>query len=478
MDLQVSFGLSILVCIGLNAAPAEVPYVYTETPHYEGGVDRFPRGATLQIVRHGVKTPLFRTFAASADASISFDARRIVFAGKRRTADPWQIWEGPLDGAPSQVTAQGESITPFYLPGGKIVYSLRTASGFQIEVISPDTRITHRLTFAPGDYLVCDVLRDGRILFAGPHPAGGGNMRDIYTIYSDGSGVETYRCDHRHSRAAGREISSGDIVFESGGRLARFTSVRAVEQPLPQPEGTFAGPVAEISPGEWLVSYRPDLGSPYALYRWMPPSNSLENPLPPGRGSSTHRDPATSRDPSTTRHPATSRDREGADGPRRILTPHGNSLVKLQSTPGAQMVQPVLVRPRQTPKRHPSGLGDRDGANLLCLNVYATNEPIRAGSVAAVRVWAQDGAGVAVALGQAPVAVDGSFFVQVPEDRPIRFELLDRAGKTAAAEHGWFWARRGEQRVCTGCHAGPSRAPENVVPDVLLHNPEPVRIMK
>ena len=63
--------------------------------------------------------------------------------------------------------------------------------------------------------------------------------------------------------------------------------------------------------------------------------------------------------------------------------------------------------------------------------------------------------------------------VQASADRGIRFELLDRAGKTVAAEKGWFWARRGEQRVCVGCHAGPERAPENAVPKVLLRSTTP-----
>jgi len=137
----------------------------------------------------------------------------------------------------------------------------------------------------------------------------------------------------------------------------------------------------------------------------------------------------------------------------------------------------VLVRPHTIPKRHPSGLGDRDGANLLCLNSYISrSEKISAGSVAAVRISALDRAGLPVTLGQAPVARDGSFFVQVPSETPIRFELLDKAGKSVAAEKGWFWARRGEQRVCVGCHAGPERAPENVAPQVLLQTQEPVKM--
>jgi hypothetical protein len=40
-------------------------------------------------------------------------------------------------------------------------------------------------------------------------------------------------------------------------------------------------------------------------------------------------------------------------------------------------------------------------------------------------------------------------------------------------EHGWFWIRRGEQRICVGCHTGPERAAENNVPAVLLRSTTP-----
>jgi hypothetical protein len=139
-------------------------------------------------------------------------------------------------------------------------------------------------------------------------------------------------------------------------------------------------------------------------------------------------------------------------------------------------VQPVLVQSRPVPKRHPSALGDRQGANLLCLNVYTSKLPIVEGSIARVRVWARNEDGSPLKLGEAPVEKDGSFFVNPPSETAIRFELLDRSGKVTAAEKSWFWARRGEQRVCVGCHAGPERSPENAVPEVLLRSTDPVKL--
>ena len=82
-------------------------------------------------------------------------------------------------------------------------------------------------------------------------------------------------------------------------------------------------------------------------------------------------------------------------------------------------------------------------------------------------------AGATRLLGTAPIEPDGSFFVQVPHDRPLQIELLDAEGKTLKRESGFFWMRRGEQRGCVGCHAGPETAPENAVPMILLKSTTP-----
>ena len=70
----------------------------TSAPAYDGtaalrGEERFPRGAQLLLVKDGSAAPLVEGFAASADANVSFDAERVLFAGKKSAGDPWAIWE-------------------------------------------------------------------------------------------------------------------------------------------------------------------------------------------------------------------------------------------------------------------------------------------------------------------------------------------------------------------------------------------------
>jgi hypothetical protein len=134
----------------------------------------------------------------------------------------------------------------------------------------------------------------------------------------------------------------------------------------------------------------------------------------------------------------------------------------------SDVLQPVLIVPRPMPNRHPSGLHDWPNANLLCLSAYTSKFTFAPGSIHSVRMYTQDGNSGAKLLGTAQVESDGSFFVQVPGDQPLQIELLDASGKTLKRESGFFWMRRGEQRGCVGCHAGPETAPENAVPAILL----------
>ena len=427
--------MAILILPGLavgTTAPSGA-LLYTEAPQYDPqamlrGAERFPAGAVVKVLAGGASRVLAPALADSADAALSPDAMTVLIAAKEKAGQPWQIWEVPLaGGTPKQVTFGAEDcIRPFYAAEGKLVYARKTARGFQIEIAPLAGGNALRLTYLPGDFLPDAILRDGRVLFEAAFPASAVAVRDLYTVYMDGSGVETRRCDHGLDRHSAAELASGDTIFQTGTGLARFTSARASQLELTLPKGQYLGPVAETEAGEWLAAYRAGGTEAYWICRFQPRMAAL---------------------------------------PVKVVGPNA--------------WQPVPVRVRPAPPYHPSSLGNREGANLLCLNSYVSkSQQIPKGSVAEVRVWSMNERGAAVALGKAPVEADGSFYVQAPSEVPLRFELLDRAGKTVAAEKGWFWARKGEQRVCVGCHAGPERAPENVAPQVLLRTQKPVPMIK
>jgi hypothetical protein len=152
----------------------------------------------------------------------------------------------------------------------------------------------------------------------------------------------------------------------------------------------------------------------------------------------------------------------------KLWKPGAAALQTLLAENGKDIVQPVVVAARTRPNRHPSGLHDWTYANMLALDARQSRLGNLKATPASVRLETQDAQGHAVITGTAPVEADGSFFVKTPADKPIRFALLDEKGTVVRQEHGWFWIRRGEQRICVGCHTGPEHASENRVPAVLL----------
>jgi len=421
--VMVSAGIPLVtgaLCATLGTKPAPTPYLYTETARYEpkawlDGRDRFPNGAALVLVAGEARRALVPDFYASADATVSDDGRRVLFSVKPAAGDHWQIWEVPLNrsAAPRLVAREdADCIRPLYLPDGQIVYTRVGPDSSAILVAGKP------VTFAPGRYLTDQVLQDGRILF---ETGQGNNRREIYTVYPDGTGVESLRCDHGPDRGEARQLASGDYVFRAGNRLARFTSAQAVQTDVSQPEEGGIGPVAEAGAGVWLLSMWSKAG--FGLYRW----NASD----------------------------------------RRLTP-------LETPARTSAVNPVMVMPRTPPREFPSALvPTRTAGNLLCLNTRISRTPIDGAAVKAVRVYTEGGL-----LGETAVEPDGSFYIQVPADRPLRIETVDAGGRTVQAEHGWFWMRPSEQRICVGCHTGPERAPENKVPEILLRTIVPVKMLE
>jgi len=435
---QTSVGADIIV----TAAPAYAPLAALT------GGERFPQGAQLLLIHDGKAEPLAANFYAAADANVSFDGKRVLFSGKQNANDAWQIWEMTLAERSLRrvIGGQGDAIRPLYLPYGRLVYARRVGSSFRLEAAGKDLPGTDAsramalidaqagetvqlLSFLPGDTIPDDVLLDGRILFESEFPLGTGTTPELYTVYSDGSGVESYRCDHGRARWGGRQLASGDVVFTHGATLARFTSPLAHEAPVAAPRGDYAGAIAETASGAWLLSARSTPAARYSLKLGFPASSS------------------------------------------QAVSP---TLKTVLAASGENLVEPALVAPRTRPKRHPSGLHDWSYANMMALDARFSRDGDLKIAPAQVRLETLDTNGHTVSLGTAPVESDGSFLVRTPADQPIRFALLDAKGAVVRQEHGWFWIRRGEQRYCVGCHAGPERSPDNHVPAVLLRTTTPV----
>jgi hypothetical protein len=410
-----------------------ISLLYTQTEQYDPsawmhGGERFPKGAALYRRDASGTRPLLPRFAATADPNISFDGLSLVFAGKKLATDPWQIWEMGLTpgSALRQVAASPDDLVhPMYLPGDRVVYARKLKDRFAIETSALDGTDQRRIFPLAVSAFPTDVLQDGRILFMSGYPLGVGDTPELYTVYSDGSGVEAYRCDHRGPRSFAKQISSGEIVFGSHKGLARFTSASANEIAMSLPAGEYVGDIAEVAPGEWLVPWRISRGDFYQI---------------------------------------------------KLKRAGSEVLTAFASTAGRHLIQPVVLGARPVPKKHPSALHDWQNANLLTLNIYTSKDSVITEHATAVRVYTKNESGEVAALGSAPIEKDGSFYIQVAGDSALQFELLDSAGKSIRKQKGWFWAAKGEQRVCVGCHSGPEQSPDNQVPAILLRSTTPTNL--
>ncbi len=186
----VLFSLIIIMIVGfaplfsvLSSGPDSPTFLFTVAKRYEPlawirGADRFSSGANIFLQDASGRHPLIPGFAASADPTVSFDGKTVLFAGKQKAEDHWQIWEVALDattsgGAPRRVTSCADDcVRPFYLPGylpeNRVVYAKETGGRFVVEAADRATGKTLQLTYAPGNFLPTDVLLDGRILLKRP----------------------------------------------------------------------------------------------------------------------------------------------------------------------------------------------------------------------------------------------------------------------------------------------------------------------
>ncbi|MCK4748556.1 MAG: hypothetical protein KAT15_16000, partial [Bacteroidales bacterium] len=66
---------------------------------------------------------------------------------------------------------------------------------------------------------------------------------------------------------------------------------------------------------------------------------------------------------------------------------------------------------------------------------------------------------------------DGSFYLKVDADIPIRILSMNHKGEIIRGPSDWIWLRPSERRGCVGCHADPELSPDNIQPLAVQHPP-------
>jgi hypothetical protein len=440
-------------CPPSNAAPKtigpsgreRIDLIVVETTTFVPGAlpTRFPQGSRL--VRVAAKAQPIQSINltadsfAAADPEPSFDAKKILFSAQSVKGEKWQVWEMNADGSSKrQIThCSQDCLRAAYLPGDEVVLTVATQEGehltTNLAVVRLDGSNLHPITFGRADFELETVLRDGRVLASASWPLSAepknAHSRILYTLRPDGAALDSLRCDHGSPAIRGEatELDDGTIVYVK-------TSFRG---------GDAASELAEIRPGALQESSIRTAASVYRSPAQLSPGTLVISYSHSPAGASTSN--------------------ASLFAFNRITRTVGE---RLYTDPNVVTAQAVPLRAHPVPKKFWSILNlESSTGSLISLNsASSADEPTGRipGAIVRVRVLQLDSANNSeVALGEAPVEADGSFFAEVPANRPVRFELLDAKGQVLRAERSWIWARPGEQRGCAGCHASKALAPEN-----------------
>jgi hypothetical protein len=474
----------------LRAHAAEPAIVFTQLPpHTTLEQDEPPPGGLRASYGEGGRIVMLAAgagprvltdgFHSACDPEVSFDGRRMLFAGKQRASDAWNIFEADLGAATiRQVTRDaGNCRSPVY--AGTIYTIVDSAPSEQIVFVSDlagelgefapvpstslyacrmDGSVVRRLTYNPSSDLDPAILPDGRLVFSSRQRArlehGFEGRFPLFAAQTDGldyaifSGDEGRRVKQMPCATTDRSVifvESDRVRWDGAGALGSVSLRRNLSSHrklTDESDGLFHSPSA-LPDGGILVSRRPAEGSgTHGIWRM---------------------DPATGR------------------------------LDPVFDDPQLHDIQAKAVAPRPRAEGRSSVVSEEfSTGTFYCLNVYESDLRERGwiapGTPARLRVLegiprtatgldlapqeraraTADGyhaAGIPPLLerrilGEIRVEPDGSFNVEVPANVPIELQLLDSDG-VALRSCGWIWVRQRETRGCVGCHESGELTPPN-----------------
>jgi hypothetical protein len=456
-------------------------------------------GARLVLVRDGkLQRVLTKDFASAADPEVSFDGKRILFAGQKKAGDRWAIYEMNVDGTGlRQVVAASDDLRqPVYLPTVYVIiadptkgtapreqigyvrhfdaYANETGVGRASAIFSVQTdgsapwRLTHNLS-ADQDPA---VLLDGRILYSSWRRAtfrrGASGRVVLLGVNADGSDPAVFAADE-------------------GGRVKRMPAVmpnRLVVFVEPEPaEWDGAGPLASVSLRRNLHSHRRITAAGAGLFHspLATPDGRLLAARRPPDGKGTHAivqvDPTSGRVTPFFDDPAFHDMQPRALAPRPL--PDGRSTAL--KDPDEEAYNAKEAAKAGTSEGHPAPAATIPHGEFYGLDVYLNDlgHELPPGTVRRVRLveglpLARSHASSAGALpmasrrliGEAAVEQDGSYHVHLPAELPVQLQILDQDG-LALRTSGWVWVRYRGRQGCIGCHEDPERTPPSRFVDAL-----------
>lgn len=456
--------------IVLTQVPAASVHPATLPPEALLRTDLFDGARLVSVSPGGLVRVLSEGFHSACDPGLSFDASRLVFAGKKEAGSPWRIYEVGLDGQGLRpVSPEGQDArTPVYLstlftldspqPWFTIAYGARVKTlnevgqpAWSLCNIKLDGTELRRLTFNPNNNFDPFQMWDGRLIYAAERyplePDGQAGRVQLFGIHIEGADAEFYGGGQgrriQHMPCATEQgwvvfVESDQAVWDGAGQLACVQENRPHTTYKRLTEGT---PWLYLYPSPWhdnlcLVSRRPADGTATCGVFSFDPD-------------------------------------------RRECEP-------VYDSPDYHDLQAKVVRARRSPDGHSTVVETKGDTGILYgLNCYDADARMRPHLSQGVfkrvrliegvirtaenRTRAEDSSRPLIVrrlIGEAPVETDGSFNLEVPASTPMLLQALDERG-LALATCGWLWVQPKEKRGCIGCHEDPELIPENLYAQAL-----------
>jgi len=474
-------------------------YFVDKTPWYHSGENLYLLSPVWPPEKQQVRNLTNLNEGAVQGPEISFDGDKILFAMRPNgKTDGFHIYEMNVDGAALRQITDGNcnDVDPCYLADGRIMFCSDRAGYHEfyhqersrvLYVMEADGSDVHQVTFNPNQDYEPLTLQNGFVVYSSyrfyaqdgsPGPVRGERFLQrietvLRTIRPDGSGDDLfygamrgayftpirptpdslqYQGKHPRGHLVGvsvgqhREMADGTLVAVTPAGLTQIDprlKRSDCERPL-YPE------ILNLAGGEEVYIHNHDHMNPHGRYTTPFPA------VPPGG-------PEAAADGWVYVSHAPWHDLRRNGYGIHLVDLDSRRHVAVYDDPEMSDVDPVPVYARPRPRVLSSTLkpNKSDTGRIYCVSVFNSDLPYDHDSVKYVRVIAARQQGITMnanasfrtrILGETPLEKDGSFYVEVPADTPLRFVLLDAQRQVVVHESAFNYVRPGETKGCIGCH--------------------------
>ncbi len=419
-----------------------------------------------------------------ANPEVTWDGRDVLFSRRGGDDDPWwQIWKVKVDGTELTQLTSGpyHHAAPAELPDGRIVFSCSKVGtrdeyhGYTctaLYVMNADGSGMHPIAMNIGRDNEPSILADGRIAFSRLEVFYSRNKTELtlHAARPDGSMDMVLYGPER--RRFWRDLDHGFRAPPDNSEVPLTHRVLRVSQPQVMPDGRKILTVTQG--GLTLLDHRRDTET--LLTTDFTRAYTTPFPLADGRilCAST---------------PKEDNSPEKVDLGICLFDPKTQELELVYNDPAvADYEAKPLISRRRPPILPTVGTPTAYSGRFFCSSVFQTQEPevrMKGRYVRLIegvpqigrhsshtshshKVWQNHGGTLGRVLGTAPLAADGSFYVEAPSNRLMHFQVLDSDRRVVGNQITWMYPAGGETKSCVGCHE-PIHTTTNALDPLALH---------